>query len=124
MTGASSGYYFGDDGHYRTVGMKALLVASSGSVPPAKKPLDLVEYERKHGDPLRINLLPQTWPDHFFQICYLGCGMDVYLNAANGRVYRVESSYSETEGVTISLTRLDESLEIWLESWISGKTHL
>jgi hypothetical protein len=124
VTGTSSGYYFGDDGHYRTVGMKASPVASSGSVTPAKKPLDLVEYERERGDPLSIDLPPHIWPDHFFQICYLGCGMDAYLHAVSGRVYRVESSYSQTEGVTISLTRLEETLEIWLESWMNGKAHL
>lgn len=125
ITGASGGYYFGEDGHYQTLAREPLPETFTGPILEEEIfSLNLSEYERQHNDLLQIDLPPHTWPDHFFPICYLGCGMDAYLDGMSGRVYRVESGYSQTEGITLFLTRLDESLESWLESWMNGEAHL
>ncbi len=123
ITGAIGGYFDGDDGHYATLGMNIIPDTDTGPILPAE-PIDLTEYERRHGDPLTIDLPPNIWPDHFLQICYVGCGIDVYLDGVSGRVYRVESGYEEAEGFTLFLLRLDNSLENWLESWLMGDPHL
>jgi hypothetical protein len=125
ITGASGGYYFGEDGHYQTMAREPLPETFTGTILEEEIfPFNLSEYERQHNDPPKIDLPAHTWPDHFLSICYLGCGMDAYLDGGSGRIYRGESGYSQTEGITFSLTRLGESLESWLESWMDGKAHL
>lgn len=125
ITGVSGGYYFGDDGHYQTLAQEPLPETFTGPLLEEEIiPLNLSEYAYQHDDPLHIDLPPHTWPDCFPSICYLGCGMDAHLDIMSGRVYRVESSYDETEGISLFLTRLDESLESWLGSWLEGKNHL
>ncbi len=123
ITGAIEGYYLGDDGHYQTLGMDIPPETFTGPL-LEEEPINLAEYERQHGDPLSIDLPPNTWPDHFLQICYVGCGIDIYLDGVSGRVYRVESGYEEAEGLTLFLLRLDNSFEYWLESWLRGYSHL
>lgn len=124
LTGASGGYYFGEDGHYQTLALESLPETYSGPLLEVE-PLNLAEYEHQHGDPLEMDLPPNTWPDHFLQICYLGCGMEVGLDGVRGRVYRIECGLAETEdGFMLVLHRLDNSLEHWLESWLVGNPHL
>lgn len=124
ITGASGGYYCGEDGHYQTIGMEPLPETFTGPL-LEEECISLGEYERQHGDPLMIELPSNTWPDRFLQICYTGCGMDVYLDAASGHVYRVESGVDdETEDLIHSLYRLDDSFEQWLENWLAGNPDL
>jgi hypothetical protein len=129
ITGARGGYYFGDDGRYQTVDMCT-------DSDPLVQYIDLSEYEQAHGHPASFQLRQTLQPAHFLHLCYEGCGMDICIDGNTGRVYRVASYGFLPESFVpnrvlpgkfapeaiIGYWRVADSLEDWLEGWLSGET--
>jgi hypothetical protein len=58
----------------------------------------------------------EQWPRGLFSICEWGCAIQISLDSATGRIYRVEPS---RDGYHI--THEAESLQAWIEQWIHAK---
>jgi hypothetical protein len=111
ITGARGGYYFGDDGRYETVDLCT-------DTDPSIEYIDLMS---SLGNPRLFELPPNSWPAHFLHFCYVGCGLDVYVDGKSSRVYMVGAGQPTPGGYTASIQRLDNSVENWLERWLSGE---
>ncbi len=88
---------------------------------PSIEHIDLLSYL---GHPRLFELFdlpPNVWPAHFLHFCYVGCGLDVYVDGKSSRVYLVGAGQSTPGGYTASIQRLDNSLENWLERWLSDE---
>lgn len=120
ITGARSGYYYGDDGHYETIDQ----CVDDDS---ATHYFNLARYEQEHDDPTVIVLPPHVRPAHFLHLCYWGCATDSYIDASSGRVYFWEPGGIVTQPDGTSeccqhyLTRQEDFLESWLETWLAFK---
>lgn len=77
--------------------------------------IDLPTCERQHNDESTIELLPGVWPSHFLHFCYVGCGIDIFVDGKTGKVYSVEAGHRVEGGYTTSIRRLHNSVEGWLE---------
>src|SRR5258708_27375420 len=111
ITGIRGGYYFGEDGHYRTMDRYT-------DNNPSKEYIDLAAHVSRLGYPHTFELPPNVWPAHFLQFCYAGCGDDVFVDGKSGWVYLVGAGHATQDGYTTFIKRLDHSLENWLECWL------
>ena len=115
ITGASGGFYFGEDGRYKTVDM---CTDSNSSV----EYIDLATYENRHGNSRVIELRRSTWPAHFLHLCYTGCGEDYYLDGKSERVYHLSYGHDDEQGFTYLFFLKADSLVKWLEHWLQDET--
>jgi hypothetical protein len=112
ITGARGGYYFGEDGRYKTVDMCT-------DTYPDVRYVDLARYD----NPRLIELRRGMWPAHFLHLCYWGCGEDSYIDGKSGQIYFLSFGSDKQEGFTYIFSRQENSSEEWLERWLRGEEH-
>jgi hypothetical protein len=117
ITGARGGYYFEYD--------RDTTIDGYTDSDPVMRYFNLMEYEAAHGLARSLVLPPQTWPAHFLQVTYWGCAEDTYIDASSGRLYFtgcwnvVEKEPGDDPDVYMHLLLQEESLEDWLETWLT-----